>query len=42
MPNGCGGRKFCPVGKLFPGVHAVVMDENLNVKPVGEPGEVNH
>ncbi|XP_054272326.1 uncharacterized protein LOC128992659 [Macrosteles quadrilineatus] len=40
MPSGCGGRQFCPVGKLFPGVHAVVMDENLTMKPVGEPGEI--
>ncbi|KAJ9589457.1 hypothetical protein L9F63_017318 [Diploptera punctata] len=33
-------RKFCPVGKLIPGVHIVVMDQDLNVKPIGVKGEV--
>ena len=33
-------RKFCPVGKLLPGVHIVVMDEEFNVKPIGVKGEV--
>ncbi|RZF48402.1 hypothetical protein LSTR_LSTR007569 [Laodelphax striatellus] len=33
-------RKFCPVGKLLPKVHAVVMDEKQNVKAIGEPGEI--
>lgn len=32
--------KFCPVGKLIPGIHVVVMDDQLNVKPVGVHGEV--
>ena len=34
-------RKFCPVGKLLPGVHCVIMDEDYNVQPVGSPGEVS-
>jgi acyl-coenzyme A synthetase/AMP-(fatty) acid ligase len=34
-------RKFCPVGKLLPGVQVVVMDDDLNVKPVGVRGEVS-
>lgn len=33
-------RQFCPVGKLFPGVHIIVFDENLNTKAPGEPGEI--
>lgn len=33
-------RQFCPVGKLFPGVHMIVLDENLNTKATGEPGEI--
>jgi acyl-coenzyme A synthetase/AMP-(fatty) acid ligase len=33
-------RKFCPVGKLLPGVHVLVMDDKLNVEPVGVMGEV--
>ncbi|XP_039289457.1 linear gramicidin synthase subunit A-like [Nilaparvata lugens] len=32
--------KYCPVGKLLPKVHAVIMDEHQNVKAIGEPGEV--
>jgi hypothetical protein len=33
-------RKFCPVGKLLPGVQIVVMDAEMNVEPVGVRGEV--
>jgi hypothetical protein len=33
-------RKFCPVGKLLPGVHVLVMDDEMNVEPVGVSGEV--
>ncbi|XP_070554169.1 uncharacterized protein [Ptychodera flava] len=33
-------RKFCPVGKLLPGVHVVIMDEKLQPLPVGVPGEI--
>ncbi|XP_039289443.1 linear gramicidin synthase subunit D-like isoform X5 [Nilaparvata lugens] len=32
--------KYCPVGKLLPKVHAVIMDEHQNVKAIGEPGEI--
>nr|XP_018914858.1 PREDICTED: uncharacterized protein LOC109042518 [Bemisia tabaci] len=32
--------KVCSVGKLLPGVHVVVMDENGNVKNCDEPGEI--
>ncbi len=33
--------KFCPVGKLLPGVQIVVLDDNLQPQPVGVPGEVS-
>ena len=33
-------RKYCPVGKLLPGVHVVIMDENLQPQPVSVAGEV--
>ncbi|KAK7873449.1 hypothetical protein R5R35_000229 [Gryllus longicercus] len=33
-------RKFCPVGKVLPGVHIIIMDEELNIQPVGAPGEI--
>ena len=33
-------RKFCPVGKLLPGVYVAIMDENLKPLPVGLSGEV--
>ncbi|KAL9971921.1 hypothetical protein ACROYT_G018144 [Oculina patagonica] len=33
-------RKFCPVGKLLPGVYVAIMDENLKPLPVGVPGEI--
>jgi len=35
-----GTRKYCPVGKLFDGVEAHVMDENLAPRPMGEVGEL--
>lgn len=38
---GLEGRSYCPVGKIFNGVHVVVMDDTLNVKSIGDPGEVN-
>jgi len=34
-------RKFCPVGKLLPGVQVVVMDDNMTVQPTGVRGEVH-
>jgi len=34
-------RKFCPVGKLLPGVQVVVMDDNMAVQPTGVRGEVH-
>lgn len=37
---GLEGRSYCPVGKIFNGVHVVVMDDEYNVKPVGSHGEV--
>ena len=33
-------KKFCPVGKLLPGVHVVILDANLKPQPLGVPGEV--
>ncbi|XP_077984922.1 uncharacterized protein LOC144439501 [Glandiceps talaboti] len=33
-------RKFCPVGKLLPGVQIVIMDDKLQPLPVGVPGEI--
>lgn len=33
-------RKFCPVGKLLPGVYVAIMDENLKPLPVGLSGEI--
>ena len=37
-----GGKreKFAPVGKVVPGVHLQILDENENSQPVGMPGEV--
>ncbi|KAG4068511.1 hypothetical protein HA402_004852 [Bradysia odoriphaga] len=42
LTNGFGleGRTYCPVGKIFNGVHVVVMDDDYNVKSIGDPGEV--
>ena len=34
------GRKYCPVGKLFPGVEAHVLDDDLNELAPGEVGEL--
>jgi len=33
-------RKFCPVGKLLPGVSVIIMDDNLQPQPVGVSGEI--
>ncbi|XP_066999059.2 uncharacterized protein [Anabrus simplex] len=33
-------RKFCPVGKLLPGVHIIILDDDQNIQPVGAPGEI--
>ncbi|XP_046671522.1 mycosubtilin synthase subunit C-like, partial [Homalodisca vitripennis] len=33
-------RQFCPVGRLLTGVQVVVLDQDLNIKSVGEPGEI--
>ncbi|GBG30972.1 L-2-aminoadipate reductase [Hondaea fermentalgiana] len=35
-----GSRKYCPVGKLFDGVEAHVMDDSLAPCPLGEVGEL--
>jgi len=35
-----GTRKFCPIGKIFKGVDAVVLDENLMPRATGEEGEL--
>ncbi|XP_065204923.1 uncharacterized protein LOC135834874 [Planococcus citri] len=37
---GLEGRTYCPVGKIFKGVHVVVMDDDHNVKSIGDAGEV--
>ncbi|XP_013419834.1 uncharacterized protein LOC106180401 [Lingula anatina] len=34
------GRKFCPVGKLLPGVKVVILDDQMKPQPVGVPGEI--
>ena len=33
-------KKFCPVGKLLPGVQVVVLNDKLELQPVGVSGEV--
>lgn len=33
-------RKFCPVGKVIPGVKIVITDSNLKPQPVGSSGEI--
>nr|CAB3237767.1 N-(5-amino-5-carboxypentanoyl)-L-cysteinyl-D-valine synthase-like [Phallusia mammillata] len=33
-------RKFAPVGKVYSGVHVVILDEDGRVQPVGMPGEI--
>lgn len=33
-------RKFCPVGKLLPGVYVAIMDDDLKPLPVGVSGEI--
>lgn len=38
---GLEGRSYCPVGKIFNGVHVIVMDDKFNLKAIGDPGEVN-
>jgi len=35
-------RKFCPVGRLLPGVKVYIMGEDMTPKPVGVAGEVSH
>ena len=32
--------KFAPVGKLCPGIHVAILDDDNNVQPVGLTGEV--
>ncbi|CAG0891481.1 unnamed protein product, partial [Cyprideis torosa] len=32
-------RSFCPVGRPLPGIEPFILDDNLNVQPVGVPGE---
>lgn len=39
---GLEGRTYCPVGKIFKGVHVVVMDDDHNVKSIGDAGEVKN
>ncbi|KAL4230934.1 hypothetical protein ACF0H5_011308 [Mactra antiquata] len=33
-------RKFCPVGKVIPGVHIVIVDSDMKQQPVGSSGEI--
>uniref|UniRef100_A0A914XZY2 Uncharacterized protein n=1 Tax=Panagrolaimus superbus TaxID=310955 RepID=A0A914XZY2_9BILA len=33
-------RKYCPVGKLIPGVKLLILDTNLRKVPIGVPGEI--
>ncbi|XP_077966537.1 uncharacterized protein LOC120348546 [Styela clava] len=33
-------RKFAPVGKVLPGVHIYILDEELNIQPTGVTGEI--
>ena len=33
-------KKFCPVGKLLPGVQVVILNETLEPQPLGVSGEV--
>ncbi|KAK3100605.1 hypothetical protein FSP39_022476 [Pinctada imbricata] len=33
-------RKFCPVGRLLPGVHVVILNEESASQPVGASGEI--
>ena len=35
-------RKFCPVGRVIPGVQIVILDEDLKPQPVGGSGEVSN
>ena len=32
--------EIAPVGKLCPGIHVVILDEDNNPKPIGMTGEV--
>ena len=34
-------RKFCPVGRVIPGVQIVILDEDMKPQPVGSSGEVS-
>lgn len=34
-------KKFCPVGKLLPGVKVVILNDDLEAQPRGVAGEVN-
>ena len=40
LQNKLKNQKFCPVGKLLPGVSVVIVDEAMQPQPVGIPGEV--
>ncbi|XP_069130390.1 uncharacterized protein [Argopecten irradians] len=33
-------RKFCPVGRILPGVEVVILDDQHNPQPVGSSGEI--
>ncbi|XP_071786315.1 uncharacterized protein [Asterias amurensis] len=33
-------QKFCPVGKLLPGMHVIILNDDMEVQPVGSPGEI--
>ena len=35
-------RKFCPVGKLLPGVGVVILNDQLQAQPLGVAGEVSY
>ncbi|ELT87526.1 hypothetical protein CAPTEDRAFT_186995 [Capitella teleta] len=34
------GKKFCPVGKLLPGVKIVILNDEMQAQPVGVAGEI--
>ena len=35
-----GKKKFCPIGQVLPGVHVIILNDQLELQPVGKSGEV--
>ncbi|XP_022103047.1 uncharacterized protein LOC110985905 isoform X2 [Acanthaster planci] len=33
-------QKFCPAGRLLPGVHVVILNDEMELQPVGSSGEI--